>query len=210
MVWHRERTGDPVAGDSVLQWSVPAMTQAVRALALVSGSDRQAGLASVSDAVWAVTMVDAAMVRRHPGVYDEVLVGALVSDRRLVEESLAGLRFVRNRIPDLAAVAGFVAPVVDDRAAAGDPAAELGVMGWQWQPVSRPLPGRRRPRAQAWEMARFEAYQARLAQRPIGEVFQRAEAFLLQTAAGAAVIAGTGAGQAVGSATAGRRARPGR
>lgn len=203
MVWHQERTGDPIAGDSVLEWSVPAMSQAVRALVTVSGWDRTAGCAAVSDAVWAVTMVDAAMVRRHPGIYDEVLAGELVPDRRLVEESLAGLRFVRNRIPDHAAVAGFVAPSVDDPD-------EVGVLGWQWQSVSRPPLTRRRPRAQAWETARYEAYQTRLAGCPLGEVFQRAEAFLLQTAEGAAVIAGSGADQAVGSAAAGRRAQPGR
>lgn len=192
LVWHRDRTWDPIVGDSVLQWSVPAMTQAIRVLTMVSGRDRSAAYAAISDAVWAVTMVDAAMMRRHPGIYDEVLAGEGAPDRRLLEESVAGLRLVRNRIPDQSAVAGFVGPRADDRAEGERALANAGVMGWRWQSVHAPVVALPRARAQAWESARYEAYQARLAGRPVGEGFRLAEAFLLRTAAGAAVIAEIG------------------
>ncbi len=41
------------------------------------------------------------------------------------------------------------------------------------------------PRGQAWEMARYRAYEAQLAGHTIGEIFARAVAFLKLTAANA-------------------------
>jgi hypothetical protein len=73
VAWNRALTGDPVVAYSALEWSVPAMRGATRQLALVSGSDRAAAFAAISDAVWAVTIVDAAMVRYYHDVYDRVL-----------------------------------------------------------------------------------------------------------------------------------------
>ena len=52
----------------------------------------------VSDAVWWVTIVDATLVRHHPDAYDAVMTGQVPAQRALVEGTLAGLRFVRNRI----------------------------------------------------------------------------------------------------------------
>ena len=201
LVWYRGRTGDPIAGDSVLQWTVPAMTQAIRSLRMVDVRDRPAAYMAISDAVWAVTMVDAAMTRRHPGIYDEVLGGEAAPAQRLLEGSLAGLRFVRNRIPDQDAVVELVRPDLDREAPA-----LTGVMSWQWQPAPMPVLTRRRSGAQDWEMARYEAYQSRLAGRPVGESFQHVEAFLLRTAAGAAVIADIGVTPAVPAAVGSRRA----
>jgi hypothetical protein len=167
VAWNRERTGDPVAGASALEWSVIAVGDARRRLAVLSGSDRTSAFVAVSEAVWAVTIVDAAMVRYHRDAYDGVLADETPMDRRLIEESLAGLRFVRNGISDEAAVADFVEP-----GAAG----EYGVMGWTWRSVARPALTRGSPGARAWEMARYRAYQARLAGRTVGEVFERVEA----------------------------------
>ena len=136
VAWNREATGDPVVGASALEWSVPAMGDARRRLAMLSGSDRTSAFAAVSEAVWAVTIVDAAMVRYHPDAYDGVLADETPLERRLIEESLAGLRFVRNWIPDEASVADFVEP-----GASG----EHGVMGWTWRSVARPALTRRSP-----------------------------------------------------------------
>jgi hypothetical protein len=205
LIWHRDRTGDPIAGDSVLQWSVPSMTQAIRALTTVTAHDLTAGYAAISDAVWAVTMVDAAMVRRHPGIYDEVLASEVIPDRRLLEETLGGLRFVRNWIPDHAAVARFIGPAHDARADDEGAAAQTGVTDWLWQPVSKPGSARHRGRAQVWELARYDAYRVRLAGRPVAASFDLAEAFLLRTAAGAAVIADLSARPTARSAAASRR-----
>jgi len=188
VAWNRERTGDPVVGASALEWSVPAMGDARRRLAMSSGSGRTIAFAAISEAVWAVTIVDAAMVRYHPDAYDGVLAEETPMGRRLIEESLAGLRFVRNWIPDEAAVADFVEP-----GAAG----EYGVMGWTWRSVARPAVTRRSSGARAWEMARYRAYQARLAGRTLGEVFERAEAFLKRTAAHATSTGDVGASAGV-------------
>jgi hypothetical protein len=50
----------------------------------------------------------------------------------------------------------------------------------------RPALGSLASRRQAWEMARYRAYQAELAGRTIGETFRRAVAFLTLTGADAA------------------------
>lgn len=204
LAWHRDRNSDPLAGDSVLQWAIPAMGEAIRAMMIVHSGDRPAAYAAISDTVWAVTMVDAALTRRHPEIYDEVLAGDAAPDRRLLEESLAGLRFVRNRIPHHAAVAEVVDPRVDERADAERPSVDAAVTDWRWQSVPTPVLARRRARAQAWELARYEAYQRRLAGRPIGESFALAQAFLLRTAAGASVITGLDARASLASVVGGR------
>jgi hypothetical protein len=171
-----------------LEWSVPALGDARRRLAASSGSDRTSAFTAVSEAVWAVTIVDAAMVRYHPDAYDGVLADEAPTDRRLIEESLAGLRFVRNSIPDEAAVEDFVEP--------GD-AGESCVMGWTWRCVAGPALSERPPGARAWETARYRAYQTRLAGRPVGEVFERAADFLGRTAAQATSTGHVGASAAV-------------
>jgi len=183
VAWHRERTGDPVIGASALQWSVPAMSEMTRRLAASQRADRFAVFAAISDAVWMVTIVDAGLVRYHPNVYDQMLAGEDATRRRLLEEGLAGLRFIRNQIPDEAAVAQFVEPKTSESAADGS-AAE----GWTWRSVTEAHASPRRPRGQVWEVARFRAYQASLAGRPVCEVFDRAEPFLNRAAARAATV----------------------
>jgi hypothetical protein len=185
VAWYRATTGDPVVGPSALEWSVPAMRAATQRLALLDRSDRTAALAAVSDAVWAVTIVDAAMVRYHPDAYEQVL--ATSADRRSIEESLAGLRFVRNQIHDDAMLAKFVEPDEPGRAAGS-----FGVRGWTWTSVARPPLPPRGSRANVWETARHRAYEAQLAGHPVGEVFTRAEAFLARTAAEATAITDIG------------------
>src|SRR3954470_7140230 len=91
VAWNRAMTGEPVIGVDPLRWSVPAVRSATQQLADLSASDlspsdlspsdlspsdlippdlsppdlspldRRAALAAISDALWAVTMVDAAM-----------------------------------------------------------------------------------------------------------------------------------------------------
>ena len=52
----------------------------------------------VSEAVWQVTIVDATLIRYYPDVYDAVLARRSPPQRRLIEGTMAGLRFVRNRM----------------------------------------------------------------------------------------------------------------
>ena len=61
-----------------------------------------------------------------------------------------------------------------------------------WAPVPQPTLSSRRPDAQSWELTRYRAYQAHVAGHTIGEIFDRAVAFLQLAAATS--IGGLGAG----------------
>jgi hypothetical protein len=130
--------------------------------------------------VWRVTIVDATLVRHHPQAYDGVLGGQAPAQRKLTVGTLAGLRFVRNRIGGQADLAEFIEP------GEPGPGADDGrITEWVWKPVPEPALASLSPRGQAWEMTRYRAYQAHLAGHTIGEVFGRAAAFVKQAAANA-------------------------
>jgi anti-sigma B factor antagonist len=182
--WNREHLGDPAAEAGALTWSVAAMSEATARLRGVKASDRQQALAAIGEAVWWITMVDATLVRHYPVAYDSVLAGHTPAKRRLIVETLAGLRFVRTWI---------------SRGAALDEAIETAegawhVTGWTWKPAGEPAPAWLPLRAQAWERIRYRAYQARLAGHAIGATFGEAVAFLTLT--GADVAASQPAAQA--------------
>jgi hypothetical protein len=90
---------------------------------------RPRAFAVIGEAVWWVTIVDAALVRYHPDAYDSVMMGQTPVQRQLVEGTLAGLRFVRNRIGDEADLAEFIEP-----AKAGPGAGEGRITGCTWKP----------------------------------------------------------------------------
>jgi hypothetical protein len=137
----------------------------------------------IGEAVWWVTIVDATLVRYHlVGAYDAVLADRTPAERRLIEGTLAGLRFVRNRISDEVDLGEFIEP------SPPSPGADEGpVTGWTWKSVPEPALAFS-PRARSWEMTRHRAYQAQLAGHTIGEIFGRAVAFLELTAANAPSI----------------------
>ena len=141
--------------------------------------DQPRALAAVGEAVWWITLVDATLVRHHRGVYDAVMAARGAAERRLTEASLAGLRFVRNRI-------GREAGLEELIESEGAGAARRRITGWTWKPAPEPALGYLPPRGQAWEMARYRAYQAQLAGHTIGESFLRAVTFLTLTGANAA------------------------
>ena len=58
--------------------------------------DAPHGFAAISEAVRWITLVDATLVRYHPDVYDTVLAGHREAERRVIEGTFGGLRFVRN------------------------------------------------------------------------------------------------------------------
>jgi anti-sigma B factor antagonist len=177
--WNREHLGDPAVEASALQWSLTAMSEAAGRLGATSVQDRPGTLAAAGEAVWWITMVDATLVRHHPETCEAALVARGPAERRLIDGTLAGLRFVRNRIGregGLEELIGFEIP-----------ATGCGrVTDWAWRPVPEPalvsLPRRR----QLWEMARYRAYRSHLAGHTIGETFGRAVAFLTPTGANAA------------------------
>ena len=53
-----------------------------------------------------------------------------------------------------------------------------GVAAWTWKAVPEPALRALTPRGRAWELDRYQAYQAQLVSRPVGETFTQATAFL--------------------------------
>jgi hypothetical protein len=149
-------------------WSITAMRETIGRLCRAGGWDRADGFAVISEAVWRVTIVDAALVRYHPETYGRALARQDAGQRRIVEDTFAGLRFVRNRMGYDAHPADLVQPL--DSGA--------GIAAWTWKPVPEPALGALAPRGRTWELTRYRAYQAQLASRTVGEIFTQAVAFL--------------------------------
>ncbi len=173
--WNSERTGGEAGGASALMWSVTAMSDTASRLAQVRAADRPRAFAVIGEAVWWVTIVDATLVRHHPDAYDAVMAGQGPARRRVLEETLGGLRFVRNRIGDEADLAEFIEP--------GPGAGATPITAWTWKLVRQSALASLTPRGQAWEMTRYRAYLARLAGRAIGETFGCTAEFLTMAAA---------------------------
>jgi hypothetical protein len=95
--------------------------------------DQARAWVAIGEAVWWVTIVDATLVRHHQDTYDGVMAGQNPAQRELVEGTLAGLRFVRNRIGDQADPAEFIEP-----GEAGPGVGEGLITGWRWKPVPEP------------------------------------------------------------------------
>ena len=179
VTWSRENKFDPTVRDERAEWSITAMRDVTDRLPRVRGWDQPRAFAVIGEAVWWVTIVDATLVRHHPEEYDRVLADQTPAQRRLIEGTLGGLRFVRNRMGHEVDHVDFINPSA--RRTAG-----RGVMAWTWKPVPRPALGSLSPRGRSWEMTRYRAYEAQLADHTIGETFGRATTFLRLTAAKAA------------------------
>jgi hypothetical protein len=78
---------------------------------------------------------------------------------------------------------GYTAVVVD--MTGGRNAGIRRITQWPWRPVCEPALAPFPPRGQAWELARYRAYQAHLAGHTIGETVGRAVTFLTLTGADA-------------------------
>jgi hypothetical protein len=171
VAWNRHNASDSPAETGALDWSITAMRETTDRLLRAGGWDWANSYAVISEAVWWVTMVDATLMRYHPDIYGSVLAREDAAERRMTEDTFAGLRFVRNRMGYDADPADFIQPV-DGAPGAGRIAA------WTWRSVPEPALVSLTPRAREWEMTRYRAYQARLAAQPIGETFIQAVAFL--------------------------------
>ncbi|HEY5362452.1 MAG TPA: hypothetical protein VIJ82_33015 [Streptosporangiaceae bacterium] len=178
VAWNRENRSDPAAEVSALEWSLTAMCDATQSLSRARAWDRPRALAVISEAVWWVTIVDGTLVRHHPDAYDSAMAARGRVQRHLVEETLAGLRFVRNRMGHDVDHVDFIQPAAT-RPGPGDGR----ITAWTWKSVRQPELASLSPRGQAWEMTRYHAYEAQLAGHTIGEIFQRAAEFLKLTAA---------------------------
>src|SRR5215471_18373691 len=180
VAWNREHARPQAAEATALDWSITAMRDVTGRLRRVRAADQARVLAAISEAVWWVTIVDSTLVRYHPGAYDDILAGQSPAERRLIEGTLAGLRFVRNQMGLHLDPADFIC------LAAGRPSADEDRSStWAWKSLPEPPLGSLPPSGQAWERTRHRAYQAHLAGHPVGESFSRAAEFLTRTAASA-------------------------
>jgi hypothetical protein len=178
VAWNREHAGDATAETSALDWSITAMGDATGRLLRARAWNRPRAFAVITETVWWVTLVDATLVRYHPGTYDAVLADQTPGERELTEGTLSGLRFVRNWMGPHLDPGDFIQP----RGSRSSPA-EGRVTAWTWKSVPIPAIDCLPPRGQAWELSRYGAYQAQLAGRSIAKPFERAAAFLKLAAA---------------------------
>jgi len=171
MAWNREHAGVAAAPAVAIDWSVTAMTEATGRLAVADAWDLPRLAAAVGETVWWITLVDATLVRYHPHDYENALASKAVR-RRKTEEALEGLRYVRNQLGKSVDPTEFVRPVARDD----------GGTEWTWCPQPEPGLGELTPRARRWELSRYRAYQARLAERDLVRTFNRCTEFLIQAA----------------------------
>jgi len=172
VAWNRLHASDPPADTGALEWSITAMRETTNRLQRASGWDRADGFTIISEAVWWVTIVDAAMMRYHPDTYANVLSRQSAAEREITEATFAGLRFVRNQMGYHADPADFIQPTGPGAGATSRVAA------WVWKPRPEPALASLAYGAREWAMERYQAYQAQLAGHPVGETFSQAVAFL--------------------------------
>jgi predicted nucleic acid-binding Zn ribbon protein len=180
VAWNRGRTKIPPGQATALDWSIAAMVDTIDRLPRVKAWDAAQAVTVIGEAVWRVTMVDATMVRYQPDIYDQVLTSVPRPERRLIEESLAGLRFVRNHLGHDIDQIDFVQAGRPRQADARDQLAT-----WTWRSLPPPSFAALSARAKEWELDRYRAYQLRLANQPVCQAFSRVRAFLLQAATAA-------------------------
>jgi hypothetical protein len=154
----------------------------------VSELDRPRAFAVISEAVWWVTIVDGTLVRYQPEAYDRELRGRATAEQELIEETLAGLRFVRNQMGQDVDHVDFIRP----RGAAAHGSRSGHVQEWTWNHVPEPACASLSPRGQEWELTRYQAYRSRLAGQPVGQTFRLATDFLMYAAASATPLADAG------------------
>jgi anti-sigma B factor antagonist len=176
--WNREHMGDPAVEAAALAWAVTAMSEATGRLSAVEVWDQPRALAAIAEAVWWITMVDATLVRHRQGAYDAAMAARAPAERRLIEQTLAGLRFVRNRIGRKASLEELIGPESPD-------AGNGRITGRRWKGVPEPPAASFPPRGQAWEMVRYRAYHAQLEGHALGETFAHTVPFLTLTGANA-------------------------
>lgn len=185
VAWNREHTFDPTVEVNALEWSFTALHDTADRLPRVRAWDRPRAFAVIGEAVWWVTIVDGTLVRHHPEAYDEVLGCLGAEQRRLVEGTLGGLRYVRNRMGHDVDHVDFIDPQVTP-ANPGSSSRDDRITDWTWKSAPEPTLAPLAPRGQAWEITRYRAYKAHLAGHTIGEIFGRAADFL-KVAAGKAI-----------------------
>lgn len=181
MAWNQGEQAQPGAPGYALDWAIAAMIEVTDRLPGIASLDRPRAFALISEAVWWVTIVDANLVRYHPEVYDRVLAEQPPADQLLVEETLAGIRYVRNQMGNDVDRADFILPAADGAGAGLS-------REWTWTQLPEPGGAELSPRSLDWELDRYRAYRSRLAGRPVEATFCRAASFLKAAARGADAV----------------------
>jgi hypothetical protein len=184
MAWHGQNPGERTAQVKALDWSLAAMCEATGGLSRVQVRDRSGACWAIGDAVWWVTIVDATLVRYHREAYDRVLACRAAAEPWLIEDTLAGLRYVRNQMGGAVHQVSFVCPGASQL----DPG-QRGICAWTWNYLPEPALASLPPRGQTWEMTRYRAYEAQLAGHRVGDTFTRAAGFLRLAVARAMSVA---------------------
>lgn len=186
MAWNTERGGTAAAPLAAIDWSVTAMTEAAERFAFAGTWDLPRAAAAVNETVWWITLVDATLVRYHRQDYEDTLASGVRPARRKTVETLAGLRYVRNRLGESAGAAEFIRFALDADGAAA----------WIWKPLPQPALDGMAASSRDWEISRYRSYQARLANRDVGLILTRCAAFLERAATTAAAAETSRAGSA--------------
>ncbi len=167
MAWNDEHVGVAGAPAAAIDWSVDAMSEAARRLSSPGPRNLPSLADAVAEAVWWVTLVDATLVRYHPRNYESTLADRSAR-RRETEQTLEGLRYVRNQLGRSVDPADLIT------SAAGDGTTST----WTWRSLPAPDVSGLGPRARKWELNRYHAYQAQLAGRDVTAAFAWSAEFL--------------------------------
>jgi hypothetical protein len=176
VAWNSVHERHAGVSSAALDWSLTAMTEATARLARsrpIGNPTAEAHAAvAVSEAVWWVTIVDATLVRYHPDGYDATIDALQPAQREEIEQTLAGLRFVRNQMGIHLDPAEFI----DGRGAA-----------LTWNDLTPVADEELSPSGQEWERSRYLAYARRLAGHDVAQTLALASRFLRHAATSAVV-----------------------
>jgi hypothetical protein len=171
MAWNEARVGIAAAPAVAIDWSVTAMTETTTRFEWAGSWTLSRAASAINETVWWVTLLDATLVRYHAHDYENTLAALGPAKRRQIEETLTGLRYVRNLLGRSVDAATLISP------------AGSGAPSWTWTPLAEPAAAAgQSERNRDWEMSRYRAYQARLAGHDVSRSFTRCAAFLEQAA----------------------------
>jgi hypothetical protein len=185
VAWNSHHARAASVSSAALDWSLTAMTEAAARLARSrppgAGVTTEAvAVVAVSDAVWWVTIVDATLIRYHPDSYDATMDALPAARQQEIEQTLAGLRFVRNQMGVHRDPGEFIGACPDS----GNGEKRGGALTWSQLPP--PAAGDLSASGQEWEHGRYLAYSERLAGQSVVHAFALATRFLRHAAASAA------------------------
>ena len=176
VIWNRRHGRGWAVWDSPLNWSMSTLEDTTNRLSKAEAMNLPEALAVISETVWWVTVVDGTLTRYRHDIYDHAMNELGPAERKLIEGTLAGLRFARTCMGYYVDPADFIQP--QQNALGGD----APVASWTWREVPAPVSTALPQRSKTWETGRYLHYRAYLADRPVGETISRATAFLTQLA----------------------------